>query len=672
MKIASAILFAIALALGQAMQGGAQIPALSLPSFALVVVAAALALPGAFRAPAAALPLASSLTFLGYLIWRTLQPDADPLLAQIDLSSALACGLALVATASGFPDNRARLWLLGSIGVVLALQLGIGLAQFTMGGDWMPAGWFSGELRHLYGDRFAARTRGSFLNPNHFAWAMATGCLMTLAFAVWGRLAAWARILMIYFAGTFLVGVVLAASRGCIIALGAGLLVFGAVSLVGITSVTRKGSRSILAIGGLILLIVGGSGLYVYESAWAAQSRFQEMLVPGVRSAFAEVAWRSFQTNPIVGTGPGEFLYAARSLRQPTASGDPMYAHNDWLQLLSEYGWIGFSLALISMVLLIGNGLARFHNGLLSRIKDGQKPFSNESALAIGCVSCVVLFASHSVVDFNFHIPANALLAAILIGLLAGGHRSNNAPYARTHRMASRILAALGFLGFGGGLIFHLLATAEPNITAIQARNAMSEGDAPKALKLAESTLAKYPDDPQLLWIEAQSAANFESSLMLKANATAPEMPAMDKGEPTLDMDSEKDFGYGLIGVLSEEESEAYLTRALEIYHRLAKIRPRERKIHLEIGLALVRKGDFDGAERAILTGIEHDSWSGYPLSIYGEVSDMAGNRTTAVQIFTMGTRMPDNQSSVLNLQRIQSEEEVLRQLEAEGFIPEP
>ena len=670
MKVASAILFAIALALGQAMQGGAQIPALSLPSFALVVIAAALALPGAFRAPAAALPLASSLAFLGYLIWRTLQPDADPLLAQIDLASALACGLALVATASGFPDSRARFWLLGSVGVVLALQLGIGLAQFTMGGDWMPAGWFSDELRHLYGDRFAARTRGSFLNPNHFAWAMAAGCLMTLAFAVWGRLAIWARILMVYFAGTFLVGVVLAASRGCIIALGVGLLAFAAISLVGITSVTRRGSRSILAIGGLILIIVGGSGLYVYQSAWAAQSRFQEMLVPGVRSAFAEVAWRSFQTNPIIGTGPGEFLYAARSLRQPTASGDPMYAHNDWLQLLSEYGWIGFSLALVSLFLLIGNGIARFHSGLLSRLKDGQKPLSNESALAIGCVSCVILFASHSVVDFNFHIPANALLAAITVGLLAGGRRSSNSRHASTHRMASRILAALGFLGFGGGLIFHLITTAELNITAIQARNAMSDGDAPKALKLAETTLAKYPGDPQLLWIEAQAAGNFESSLMLKANAMAPKTPDMD--EATLDMDSEENFGPGLIDVLSEQESEAYLTRAIETYRQLADIRPRERKIHLEIGLALARKGDFEGAERAILTGIEHDPWSGYPLSIYGEVSDTSGNRATAIQIFQMGARMPDYQSSALGLQRIQSEEEVLRQLEAEGFTPEP
>jgi|GEM_PF-853356 len=671
MKIAAAILFALALAFGQAMQGGAQIPALSIPAFILVAIAAVFVIPGAFRLPAAPLPIAACLAFFWYVIWRTQQPDADPFLAHVDVASALACGVALVAASSGFPDSRSRTVLLGATGVVLAIQLGIGLAQFTLGGDWMPAGWFSEELKQLYGDRFASRTRGSFLNPNHFAWAMGTGCLMTLAFAVWGRVPVWLRILLIYLSGVFLVGVILSASRGGMIALGSGLLAFGLMSLLGVASVVRKGFVSVVVGGVLIVCVVAGAGLFVYQSAWSTQGRFEEMLVPGVRASFAEVAWRSFQTAPVYGTGPGEFLYAARIYRQPTSSGDPMYAHNDWLQLMAEYGWIGISLAAIAFVLLLSNGLYRFSAGLASRLKEGQKPFSNESALAAGCVSAGILFGVHSVVDFNFHIPANALLGSLVLGLLAGAPRANYiGRWWRLHRWTGRTLTGVGFLTLGGGLVFHLVSTVESDVAVLRAKNALAAGDASSALAQVESALQKAPLHSELLWLEATAVDGLESAAMLKAIKELPKAdPAAQMQPPTEDMaldDEMGDPGFEIVDGLSDEERPKNLSRSAAAYRKAIALRPKEREIYFGLAHSLTQSGNYTEARKIALAAIERDFWSGYPLSIYGEILDMQGERVEALRVFDLGTRMPDNQWSVLGLSRIQAEDEMLRQLESE------
>lgn len=671
MKIAAAILFALALAFGQAMQGGAQIPALSIPCFALVGLAALFALPGAFRHPAAPLPMAACLGFLGYVIWRTQQADADPFLAQVDLASALACGLALVAASSGFPNNRSRVWLLGAAGAVLAVQLGIGLAQFTQGGDWMPVGWFSDDLRNLYADRFASRTRGSFLNPNHFAWAMGTGCLMSLGFAVWGRMPTWTRILLVYFSGVFLVGVILAASRGGLIALGAGLIAFGLMSLAGVAMVVRRGFVSVVAGGVLIMGLVAGAGLYVYQSAWSAQGRFQEMLVPGVRASFAEVAWRSFQSAPVFGTGPGDFLYAARQYRQPTTSGDPMYAHNDWLQLMAEYGWVGISLAVLALVLLLSNGVHRFSSGLQFRLKEGQKPFSTESALAISCVSACVLFGVHSLVDFNFHIPANALLAALIVGLLAGAPRAAYAGSRRlVHFWVARCLTGLGFVVFGGGLVFHLATTAESDLTVLRAKNAMARGDAPLALSQVEQALIKHPTHSELLWLEAEASEGLEASMQLQAIQLLP-TPAAQKLPPSMNpedlpLEDAGESGFEVPEGLSEEARAANLARAATAYRKAIALRPKERELYLGLAQVLAQLGDFSEARKTARMAIARDFWSGYPISIYGEILDLEGNRAMAMRILELGSRMPDNQWSVMGLRRMREEEAMMQELQKE------
>lgn len=681
MKYLAAILFALALAVGQAMQGGAQMPALALPAYAIAGIAALFALPGAFRFPPAPVPLGLGLALFGFVVWRALQPGADPFLARIDLLAAFACGLTFVALAAGFPNSRSRAWLLVGCGAVLAAQLGIGLLQFTFGGDWMPAGWISDEQRLIYAERFGARTRGSFLNPNHMAWALGTGCILSLAFAIWGRVRIWSRIVFAYFAAVFLVGVILTASRGGILALGVGILVLGGLSVLGAASCTRKGSRAVLVGGALIIVLVTGAGFFVYESAWAAQSRFQEMLVPGVRTAFTEAAWRSFQDEPVLGAGPGEYLYAARDYRQPTHNGNAMYAHNDWLQLMAEYGWIGFSLAVLALFSLVGNGVFRFLQGLQSRLKEGMRPFSNESAVALGGVACAAFFATHSIVDFNFHIPANALLAAGVLGLLAGSPRPGpNYRIGLVRRRASICLVVIGFLVFGGGLVWQIATGAQADFAALKAKNHIDRGEAREALELLEPLVERYPSHPQLALVEARAIAGYEASLATRA-AAASQINALELlddasienlDEAGLDALVAKVEALESITGLDPDESAAYQRRAVEAYSRAALLRPREREIHAERAFALASAGNTEAAEEASMEAIRLDFWSGYPIAVRAEIYEMAGARAEAMLLYELASRMPDGQGARARLLRMRAEDEVLRELEAEEAAVSP
>ncbi|MBW1957226.1 MAG: O-antigen ligase family protein [Deltaproteobacteria bacterium] len=87
------------------------------------------------------------------------------------------------------------------------------------------------------------------------------------------------------------------------------------------------------------------------------------------------------------------------------------YAHNDYLQLLVEAGWIGF-LALVSGFYIF---LVRSFRKV-RRMRLQADPF--RFFLTIGALSGLVSIAFHSFFDFNLHMPANCVYFVILIGIV--------------------------------------------------------------------------------------------------------------------------------------------------------------------------------------------------------------------------------------------------------------
>ncbi|HUC85099.1 MAG TPA: hypothetical protein VL970_07900, partial [Candidatus Acidoferrales bacterium] len=95
----------------------------------------------------------------------------------------------------------------------------------------------------------------------------------------------------------------------------------------------------------------------------------------------------------------------------------PDHAHDDYLELLDDWGLAG------GLIVAVGGGL--FFVGLRRswphvrrQENDLGSGMSNRYAFFLGGVSGLSALAVHSFVDFNLHIPANALAAVVVLGLV--------------------------------------------------------------------------------------------------------------------------------------------------------------------------------------------------------------------------------------------------------------
>lgn len=82
------------------------------------------------------------------------------------------------------------------------------------------------------------------------------------------------------------------------------------------------------------------------------------------------------------------------------------YAHDEYLQVLTETGAIGAGLLLLLLA------------GIASAVARGRR-WAPSRQLWAGTVAGLVAFALHSGADFLWHIPVIPLTAALLIGMSA-------------------------------------------------------------------------------------------------------------------------------------------------------------------------------------------------------------------------------------------------------------
>ena len=120
--------------------------------------------------------------------------------------------------------------------------------------------------------------------------------------------------------------------------------------------------------------------------------------------------------NPVWGVGPGHYDYRFRQYRPEQVQVRPVYAHNDFLNTLADWGVAGTALVAAAWVFLY-SGVWRTWRFVRASASDlGEKP-SNKFAFVLGAALGLIALFCHSVVDFNMHIPANAILAIALMAL---------------------------------------------------------------------------------------------------------------------------------------------------------------------------------------------------------------------------------------------------------------
>jgi tetratricopeptide (TPR) repeat protein len=231
---------------------------------------------------------------------------------------------------------------------------------------------------------------------------------------------------------------ILSQSRGGAIALLAGAM----VGVILLNRRSRRGSRwaivgLIMTVAALIVIVAGGR---LFDRLLQSRSDISRKGYPKAAIwAQSFALWTKF---PALGTGMGTYETAMSHYKTGGGEYVILHAENDYLELLVETGLIGF--------IVIGIWLFRFSWRLWS-FALVEKMYEPELVLA--GLAAVTAFAVHAVFEFVFHITATALLAAAILGLVAGNRDRIQAlaaapPLSRA-RISLNLLAGVALLTAG-------------------------------------------------------------------------------------------------------------------------------------------------------------------------------------------------------------------------------
>jgi O-antigen ligase len=366
--------------------------------------------------------------FLVYALIRAIQADV-PMDAERSFLLQLTPFLLGLIVATGVPETRHRILI-----VLIMVNLGLlglyGIANHFLEGNAKVL-WVPGFPQYQEGYH---RATGSYFCPDHFSGLMELALAMAMALLLVRSSTRVQRVLAIGLAGIALCGIVFSRSRGGGIV--AGIVVTAALVLCTM-SWPRKSKWLVRSIG-LVTLTVAISAFVLFGGHYV--KRFKEYpwttLEHSDRFQMSSAALRAWKTAPWIGVGPGmhsslwpHFAASADgdriTGRWPTFPNNQYHsfeAHDDWAQLLEEYGLIGMGLFLLA----IGTALA----GLLRRwrrwafIQANSSDCIQSTAWIIpGMLLAALAMAIHSIGDFNLQIPGTTWLTGILAGLAVAAAR---------------------------------------------------------------------------------------------------------------------------------------------------------------------------------------------------------------------------------------------------------
>jgi hypothetical protein len=315
----------------------------------------------------------------------------------------------------------------------------------------------------------------------------------------------WIRILLFCVAATTFFGILISGSRGGYLSFAVGLL---GLLLLGITYcvlVVPRRFALYLLFGVGVVCVSGLATFEFFNRSDVLVRRFGSFVDPqNVRIPMWKAALREFYLNPAVGTGSGTYLIYGRKFRDPSVQGDPIYVHNDYLQLLAEYGVIGGALFLVFLGMHLGNGIL-FARRVILWLREREQPSSSMLSLVVGGLLAIVALIVHSAVDFNLQIPGNTLFVAFLFGILANPGVQRE-PF--DARLAEPPLPSLwGILPGVLGLLILLFATLTipAEADSENARTALENKSYALSLAYANQGIAKDSRNPNLFYYLGES-----------------------------------------------------------------------------------------------------------------------------------------------------------------------
>lgn len=294
--------------------------------------------------------------------------------------------------------------------------LGI-IQHFTSGGKiyWFRDLPFGGDLF------------GPFVNRNHFAGFVELVVPVGLALLVFRGL----RRELFPMAGLLTIlpigALILSGSRGGIASFAFEV---GVLALLARSRKTPEGSR----LASIAVVALAAVALIAWIGAGKAIERFSTLHAGDIkisrRATMIRDGLHVFRDHPIKGTGLGT-LVAVYPRYETGYDGKVVdHVHNDYVEALAETGVLGGLCGAAFLWILFREARKNFwaEQGHFSR------------ALHAGAIAAVSGLLLHSLVDFNLHIPSNAMLFLLQVFLATSPPLPSEAPPARQQeRTRSRV-----------------------------------------------------------------------------------------------------------------------------------------------------------------------------------------------------------------------------------------
>jgi O-antigen ligase len=331
------------------------------------------------------------------------------------------------------------------------------------------------------------RGTGTYICPNHLAGLLEMLLPLAISYMLVARNRVVTKLLAGYAALMLLAGLAFTASR-------AGWL--AACLSVGTMFLVLLRYHSFRVQAALLLVLMLGSGLWAFQRHAFNEGKFGlrfslDHLARDMRGDLWISAWRMWQDQPWFGVGPAHFDHRFRQYRPDVVQLRPDRVHNDYLNMLTDYGVVGGALA-AGVLLSSVAAVVRMWPHVCRAKKELGNPLTNKFAFVLGAASGLFALAIHSVVDFNLHIPANAIVATVLLALLLSHLRYATRQCWSEFKGAARLVPALPLFALAGFLAWQLVPTGRQFLWTRRAART-----APLSLERVQSLQRAFVADPR-------------------------------------------------------------------------------------------------------------------------------------------------------------------------------
>jgi O-antigen ligase len=291
--------------------------------------------------------------------------------SRLELFRVLTCTLLYFVAAFNFHHRSDR-----AILVIVLLLLGIGESIFALGQVYTKATTLFGFPRYDY---YYDRGSGTFFCPNHLAAFLEMVVGLAIANLTLNASAkkdlqnmVLQKVFLAFSIFVLMTGIVMTASRSGLIATILSLLVllaWGGWNL-------RRFWHTMLVAGCGIVLLIGlvfktegltnrllGTYLHVKTADTTEAIRHSTL---GIRLKMWDSTVSMIREHPIFGSGGGTWEYFFPKHRTLDVAGNAEYSHNEFLNLLSDYGLIGFALIALGITCFYGHSYGLMRAGISS------------------------------------------------------------------------------------------------------------------------------------------------------------------------------------------------------------------------------------------------------------------------------------------------------------------